>query len=80
MTVGHYDDLEEVRALRREVKDLRMRADAPVLTVQEAAAYVGRGSTASFYRWARIYGVRPCSRGRYARLALDQGQRREARS
>ena len=73
----------EIRALRaevaRELSSGRYRAEAPILTQDEALEYVGLNSSRTFRRWASRFGVKPCSPGRYARNALDQGLRKEAK-
>jgi hypothetical protein len=51
-----------------------------ILTRPEARAYVKRRGEASFCEWCRKWAVRPVSRGRYSRLALDRALDREARA
>lgn len=52
---------------------------APVLTLEEAMAFVKKGSVRSFYRWDRKFGPCACGQGRYSRERLERGLEREAR-
>ena len=51
-----------------------------LLTLTEAAEYVKVGCSKSLRRWALKNNVRPVRKGRYARVHLDNGIRREIRN
>ena len=51
-----------------------------ILTTAEACEYIKVGCSKSLTRWAAKHGVRPISKGRYARVHLDNGIRRMIRN
>ena len=73
MSADQVDQIAEAVALKIT------RYKAPVLTREEAVAYVGKGSDRSFRRWCADYKVRPCSAGRYSRRSLEMGMNKESR-
>lgn len=56
----------------------RLRGSVPLeptsaeITTAQAIAYTNHASRSSFYDWARARRIRPISRGRWRRAALDR--------
>lgn len=73
-------DSQTIDALADAVAVRMVRFKAPVLTAQEAAAYVGKGSEKAYREWRKRWRVGMCSDGRYSRRELDAGLSREARN
>lgn len=74
---------ESIRAVAEEIAQLRRSQWSAVLPLHLAAEYVfkpisEKGDSSAFRAWCKKYRVKNCSRGRWAKEALDRGLRREA--
>lgn len=68
----------EQEAIAQRTAALVVAFRSPILTRDEAIAYTKHESDSPFDRWCTTYGVKPSTRGRYARRWLDRALEREA--
>lgn len=73
-------DAQTIDAIAEAVARKQARYKSPVLTRDEAMAYVGKASEKAFRDWRKRWRVGMCSDGRYSRRALDGGLSKEARN
>lgn len=71
---------EDIDRLADAIAVRMMRMKAPVLTAQEAMAFVGKRSSSTFERWCNRHKVKRCDHGRYSRRELEYGMNKEARN
>jgi len=69
----------DINQLAEAVAARLARLNCPVLTPEEAMVLVGKNSPSGLHRWCERYKVRPCSKGRYSRRALEMALNKEAR-